>query len=227
MALGNTRKGDVTMAVAVKPAEKEVERVVLLDSVSWDTYQRLIKEHGERGGTRFTYDGGVLEIMVLSLRHEQPNRVLAALVEAIAEELGVDIIRAGSITISRPDLLKGFESDSCFYIQNVDRVEGRQDLDFLVDPPPDLAIEVDITSSSLDRMPIFAAVGLPEVWRYDGAQVRFFALKDGAYEEVEHSVALPPLTGAVATRFLDESATLKSTLWLRRVREWVRAELKG
>ena len=135
---------------------------MILEGVTWDTYERLITEHGERCGTRFTYDEGVLQIIVVSSRHERPNRTLATLVEVLAEEW-VDIARLGSMTCKRKDLQKGFEPDSCFYIQHADAVSGKEEIDLKVDPPPDLTIEVDITRDSLSRFPIFAAVGTPEV----------------------------------------------------------------
>src|SRR5438309_10659936 len=96
------------------------EQLVILDNVSWETYERLITEHGERSGTRFTYNEGVLQIMVMSSRHERPNRNLAHLVEVLAEEWSIDIQNLGSMTFKRKDLLKGFEPDSCFYIQHAD-----------------------------------------------------------------------------------------------------------
>lgn len=200
------------------------ERLVILDRVSWETYERLLTEHGERNGTRFTYDGGVLEIMVVSSRHEMPNRTLAALVEVLAEEWSFDIARLGSTTIKREDLQKGFEPDSCFYIQRADEIRGKEDLDFGEDPAPDLTIEVDIPRESLNRFPIFAAVGIPEVWRFDGTRVSFFQLDSGRYVENEHSLAFPALRCEVATEFLNKSQKLKSTVWLREVRDWARAQ---
>ena len=146
------------MATVLSP----VEHKVVLDGVSWETYQRLLHEHLEECGTRFTYNEGVLEIMVLSARHEQPNRTLAALVEATCAELGVDFRRLGSTTFQRSGLHKGFEPDTAFYIEHAAQFRGR-DVDASVDPPPDLIIEVDVTNSSLIRFPVFAAFGVPEV----------------------------------------------------------------
>lgn len=200
------------------------EQLVILDRVSWDTYERLIAEHGEKGGTRFTYDEGVLEIMVLSTRHEEPNRTLALLVEVLAEEMEIDVRRLGSTTFKREDLQKGFEPDSCFYIQHADAVREREEINFKVDPPPDLTIEVDITHESLDRFPIFAAVGIPEVWRFDGTKVAMFQLELGRYIEASRSLAFPALTGEIATKFLGESKTIRSTAWLRKLRQWARAQ---
>lgn len=200
------------------------ERLVILDNVSWETYERLIAEHGERCGTRFTYDEGVLQIMVVSSRHERPNRTLATLIEVLAEEWNIDIQNLGSMTFKRKDLLKGFEPDSCFYIQHAEDIMGRPDIKLPVDPPPDLIIEVDITRESLNRFPVFAAVGVPEVWRFDGARVIFYRLESGDYVETSHSLAFTVLTASAATDFLAQSQTLKSTVWLRKVREWARAQ---
>ncbi|MBM3814187.1 MAG: Uma2 family endonuclease [Acidimicrobiia bacterium] len=199
------------------------EQRVILENVSWETYERLLAENVESVGTRFTYDGGLLEIMVVGVGHEDPNRTLAALAEIVAEETRKDFRRTGSTTFKRRDLGKGFEPDSCYYFQNAPRVRGKDDLDLNEDPPPDLVIEVDITRSSLNRFPIFGAVGVPEVWRYDGERVRIYLLHGAEYQEVPASHVLPPLTAEQATLFLDQSKTQASTAWLKRVREWVRA----
>ena len=200
------------------------EQFVILDPVTWETYQRLITDHGDRCGTHFTYDDGVLQIMVASARHEMPNRTLATLVDVFAEEWDIDIDRLGSMTFQREDLRKGFEPDSCFYIKQIDAIRNRENIDLAVDPPPDLSIEVDITRGSLNRFPIFAAVGIPEVWRFDGNRVAIFRLENRAYVEAANSPSFPAVTGEILTLFLEDSRKLKSTAWLRKIREWARAQ---
>src|SRR5687767_2167843 len=128
------------MATVLSPSD----RLVILRGITWETYNRIITEHGETGGTRFTYDKGTLEIMVPSPRHEEPNRTLALLVEVLAEELNIDLRRLGSTTFQREDLEKGFEPDSCFYIQSSPALMGKDEINPAIDPPPDLIIEVDI-----------------------------------------------------------------------------------
>ena len=204
------------MATVLSPAES---RVVL--SVSWETYERILADHPDAAGPRFTYSEGTLEIMVLSSRHEQPNRILEFLVKEVATELGIDICPLGSTTFKRAELLKGFEPDSAFYIGRASMLWDRE-LDTAVDPPPDLIIEIDVSRSSLHRFPIFAAFGVPEVWRYDGSRVSFWRLEGGRYVEAESSAALPPMTAALATQFLEESRSMGSTEWLRRVRGWAK-----
>ena len=200
------------------------EQKVILKGVSWDTYERLLAEHEGESGTRFTYDSGMLEILVPSARHEKPNRILASLVEVLAEEMGLNIESLGSTTLKRPDLLKGFEPDSCFYIQHADTIRESEEIDLTVDPPPDLVIEIDITSPSLDKLPLYSAIGVPEVWRYDGTHVTMHRLAGECYVEVTHSVVLPPLTTEHATRFLEERKQVPSTVWLRAVRAWAREQ---
>jgi Uma2 family endonuclease len=209
-----------TMAtVAAPPAQRKV----ILRGVSWETYQRLLNEHQEVSGTHFIYDQGSLEIMVLSADHEEPNRILAQVVELIVEEWQIDIRQLGSTTFQREDLEKGFEPDSAYYIAHASDVEGRR-IDPATDPPPDLIIEVDVTSPSLPRFPIFAAFGVPEVWRYDGSRVAIHRLEGDRYVEANSSLAFPPLTAETITRFLGDRQRLRSTQWVRQIREWARRQ---
>jgi Uma2 family endonuclease len=200
------------------------EHRVLLRNVSWETYERLLSENVNVLGTRFAYDEGLLEIMVVSSGHEAPNRVFELLIAIAAEETRRDCWSLGSMTFRRKDLEKGFEPDSCYYFDQAEQVRGNDKLDLAVDPPPELVIEIDITRSSLDRFRIFAAVGVSEVWRYDGERVSMFRLENAAYREVSASVALPPLTAAKVTEFLEQSRLVKRPEWLDRVRAWVRSQ---
>lgn len=194
---------------------------IVLYGISWETYERLLADLVDSSAPRLTFDQGVLEVMSPTAEHEEYNRTLALLVEVVAEELQINVRRLGSTTFKRQDLLKGFEPDSCFYIQSAQRIRGKKRIDLTQDPAPDLVIEIDLTSPSLDRFPIFARVGVSEVWRYDGSRVRILQLAGEQYVEVGQSVALPLLTSTVVTQFLEDSMELESTAWLRRVREWV------
>jgi Uma2 family endonuclease len=196
------------------------EQKVVLKNVSWETYQRLLTERQESCGTRFTYDQGRLEIMVVSQRHEELNRALAMLVEVVVEEMGIDIRDPGSTTFQREDLDRGFEPDSCFYIRSAELINGVDQVDLTVDPPPDLVIEIDITSHSLNKLSIFAALGVPEVWRYDGARLRLLKLDAGEYVEVEESAALSGVTAEALTGLIEARRQMKRTAWLRRLRQW-------
>ena len=208
------------MAIVQSPPEQRV----LLRNISWETYERLLADHPDSASPRFAYDRGMLEIMVVSGRHEEPNRLLAQVVEIVAEEMDVELRNLGSMTFKREELQRGFEPDSCFYIQNEQRIRGKSDIPPDVDPPPDLIIEVDITSPSLDRFPIYAGFGVPEVWRYDGERVVIFELRGAGYVEAAQSLALPPLTAGVLTRFVEQGMTLGRRAWVRKVREWARGQ---
>jgi Uma2 family endonuclease len=205
------------------PLEQTTQRVILRH-VRWETYERLLAEHEQSSSPRFTYDGGVLEIMSPSTRHERLNRSIATLCEVLAEERNIDLDNVGSTTFKREALARGFEPDSCFYIQNVERVRNREQIDLAVDPPPDLVLEIASSRSSLDRFPIFASIGVPEVWRYDGTRVAVFQLAGGVYQEQETSKAFPGVTSQLITRFMEESKTLRRTVWLRRIRAWARQQ---
>ncbi len=198
------------------------DKVILYD-VWWETYEQLLANFDERSSPHFAYDEGALEIMILSARHEEPNHTIAVLVEVLAEEFGVNVRGLGSTTFKRPDLKKGFEPDSCFYVQNEKRVRGKKEIDLKIDPPPDLTIEIDITSPSLNKFPIYAAIGIPEIWRYKGGHVVFHKLVGETYTETDESMALPRVTSQIVTQFLAESQTLERLEWLRRVRAWARS----
>ena len=121
---------------------------IVLEGISWETYERLLSEHQESAGTRFTFDQGRLEIMVLSAKHERYKDLLVLLINVLAEELDIDLSSFGSTTFRRHDLERGFEPDACFYIQHADQVSAKDRLDLSVDPAPELVVEIDITSSS-------------------------------------------------------------------------------
>ena len=209
------------MAAVTNTAEQKV----ILDGVSWETYKRLLSENLEKTGTRFTYDQGALEIMVVSFRHEDLSRTIAMLVELIAAEMEIDCVAAGSTTFQRKDLAKGFEPDECFYIREPEMVRGKKELDLSIDPPPDLVIEVDITSPSLNKLRIYSAVGVAEVWRYNNDALSILKLRIGRYIEASVSSLLPGVTSSVLNQFVERSRSLKRNLWMREVREWARGRL--
>lgn len=173
---------------------------------------------------RLTYDRGLLEIRMPSDPHETYKKLLGRLVEALTEELNLEIRSLGSRTCDREDLAKGLEPDQCYYIQNEPAVWNKEKIDLKQDPPPDLAIEIDITSSSINRLEIYAALGVPEVWRYDGQAFRMYHLESGEYLGCDRSLAFPLLTTSDLQRFLDLKKTTKENALIRLFREWVREE---
>jgi Uma2 family endonuclease len=221
---------DIPEAAPVSPSssspQSEREQRVILHGVSWATYESLLADFQDSHAAHFTYDRGVLEIMVLSLQHEKTNRRLHSLFEAIATEADIDFENAGSTTFKREDLARGFEPDTCFYVQNVEHIRRKEEIDLTEDPPPDLIIEADVTSTSLNKLPIYAAIGVREVWRYESQNIVIFRLEGSEYRQLEESVILPGVTGSQLSSFVKESRELTRPAWERRVREWARQQKK-
>jgi len=204
--------------------QKSPEPSVVLENVSWRTYENLLADLADSSAPRLTYDRGVLEIMSPSAEHERLNRTLALLVEVVAEELAIEIENLGSTTFRREDLERGFEPDSCFYVRNVDRIRGKNHLDLRVDPPPDIAIEIDITSSSIDKMSIYAQLGVPELWRYDRTTLQIACLEGEAYVMSSSSAVFPLLTAATLSNFLANSRHWTRLELIKAFREWIRGQ---
>jgi Uma2 family endonuclease len=198
---------------------------VLLQNISWQTYQSLLKDFEQQPGMRLTYDRGLLEIMMPLVPHETYKKLLGRLIETLTEELEIEIRSLGSLTCDREDLARGLEPDQCYYIQSEAAVRHRERIDLTQDPPPDLAIEVDITSSSIDQLAIYAALGVPEVWRYDGQTLTMYHLEVGAYESRDRSLSLPQLTASNVMQFLALSQTMGETSLVRQFRQWARTQL--
>ncbi|HEY9738753.1 MAG TPA: Uma2 family endonuclease [Trichocoleus sp.] len=198
---------------------------VLLQNISWQTYQSLLRDFENQPAMRLTYDRGLLEIRMPLDPHETYKKLLGRLVEALTEELGIEIRSLGSRTCDREDLERGLEPDQCYYIQNEPAVWNKAQIDLRQDPPPDLAIEIDITSSSVDRLAIYAALGVPEVWRYDGQFLTVYHLENKQYCSSKFSAAFPSLSQADIERFLALRTTTKENALIRSFREWVRASL--
>jgi Uma2 family endonuclease len=213
-----------TLAIGEHVSHAQTEQRVIIRFVSWTTYEHLLADLANQSSARLTYDRGLLEIMCPLPEHGEWNRTIALLVEVLAEERRVDVRNFGSTTFRRADLARGFEPDSCFYTRNEEAIRGKDRIDLTVDPPPDLVIEVDITSPSLDKLPIYARLGVPEVWRYDGRKVSILVLEGERYAETARSAALWPLTSVILSRFIEESKTLERRAWMRKVREWARGQ---
>jgi Uma2 family endonuclease len=182
---------------------------IVLKNISWKTYESLVNELAQQRGIRLTYDRGNLEIMTPSAPHGKSGELLGNFVEVLTDELNVDICSLGSLTCKRQDLARGLEPDKCYYIQNEDIVWNKEQIDLNEDPPPDLAIEIDITSSSIDHLELYASLGVPEVWRYDGQRLIMYQLEGNEYAESEVSPTFPFLLKSEMLRFLELKKTTK------------------
>jgi Uma2 family endonuclease len=200
----------------------QAEGRVLLPGIRWETYERLLQELEARR-IRLTYDRGQLEIMTLSPRHEWWKKLLGRLLETATEVRGVPIRSGGGPTWKRRDLQRGLEPDDCYWIQNEAHTRSRGDVDLAKDPPPDLALETEVTRSAPDRLAIFAALGVREVWRFDGERLSVHVLAAGGYGESQVSRALPWLDLEGLAAFLRRAGEVDETAWIRSFREWVAA----
>jgi Uma2 family endonuclease len=204
-------------------APTEPQRFLLRD-VDWSSYRALADALGERH-VRLTYDRGNLEFMTISHGHERWSKLLGQFVEVLTEELNMPRQSGGSTTLNREELERGIESDQCYYLGNEPLVRDKDEIDLTVDPPPDLAIEIDITRSSLNRMGIYAALRVPEVWRFDGTVLRVYRLVGGNYVEVDHSMHFPFVPMAEVQAFLLRRGQTDETTLVKSFRQWVRDQI--
>ncbi|NJM60571.1 MAG: Uma2 family endonuclease [Oscillatoriales cyanobacterium RU_3_3] len=207
------------IAKTLTPAEQIVE----IADISWETYETLLAEIGDRP-IRLTYNRGNLKIMVPSPEHEVYKKVMGRFVETLAEELEVRIEPLGSTTFKRPQLM-GAEPDDCFYIQNASAIKGKKRIDMSQDPPPDLVVEIDITSRSTSSLQIYAGLGVPEVWIYNGSRLKINRLENGEYVERDRSLAFPSVPILEIVSFLEQAETMDYLELVKAFRNWVKSQI--
>jgi Uma2 family endonuclease len=200
---------------------------VVLENVSWQTYEKLLMELAQCSSLRLAYDRGILEIMAPLPEHEYFKEAIGDLVKDLADELDIDYETLGSTTWKRQDLLAGVEADNCFYVQNESLIRGKLDFDLTQDPPPDLALEIDLTSKSLDRFPIYARLRVPEIWRYDKGQIKIYQLRGETYVEANTSLAFPNFPIQEIVAFLQQNRQLGKKDLRRAFRSWVRQKISA
>jgi Uma2 family endonuclease len=205
------------------PVEQKItpENRVILKGVSWSTFKALLADVGDDRAWRIAYDEGVLEIRMPLEEHAEPKRLIESFVEAIVDELEIELRSLGSLTLEREDLTRAVEPDSCFYIQNESLVRGRN-INLPNDPPPDLAIESDYTNSSVNKFTIYAAIGVPEIWRYRRESLQVYQLVEGKYEKCDRSLAFPFLPVAEIPGFIEQSRTVGQRAAVRLFRQRIK-----
>lgn len=180
----------------------ERDRAVVLHNISWNSYKQIADALQDQTPAHLTYDRGTLEIKVLSFQHENLKRLVGKIFERLAEDLGIDFRPAGSTTFQKEAVELAFEPDESYYVKNAEYMRGREMVNLDFDPPPDITIEIDVASSSLNRMAIFGAIGINEVWRYSGSEIKMFILRGDSYRIVEKSQVLPGVAGDAITELL-------------------------
>lgn len=182
----------------VPPGQK-----VLFDQVSWDEFENILAELGEHRASRLTYDNGILEIMTPLPEYEDNKEIIGDLIKVFLEELDIEFRSLGSTTFKSQIQNKGVEPDQCFYIANESKIRGKKRIDLTVDPPPDLVIEIEITSPT--NPSIYEALGVPELWQFDGDNLKINCLKNGQYVEVCESEILSNIPIKIIVKSLKDS----------------------
>jgi Uma2 family endonuclease len=198
------------------------DAIATLQPVTWLTYQALLADLGEHRASRLSYDHGTLEIKMPSKLHELINRLLERIIATLTEELGLNLVSLGSTRFDRASESQGIEPDSCFYIHNANRLDPLAEQppeDF----PPDLIVEVDITSSSRSRLAIYYRMQVPEVWCYQQQSLTILRWDEAGYQSDETSSIFPLLTTTLLNEWLiaGRQSTNQNAL-IREIRDRVR-----
>ena len=210
------------MVTTTTPAEQRT----LLTNISWQTFKAMLVDMGSERATRLAYDKGLVEIMTPLMPHENSNRLIEVFVGVLCEELGLEIKRAGSLTLTRDDLERGAEPDSSYYIQNEPLVRDKAEIDLDNDPPPDLVLEVEYSRSRIDKLSLYAAMGIPEFWRYNGSVLRIYRLELGQYVQRNNSPTFAPIAVTEIPKFLQQSRKVGEITCTRNFRHWIRQQLQ-
>ncbi len=201
------------------------ETRTVLENISWQTFKTMLAEMGEGRNYRLAYYNKMVEIMTPLMPHENSNRIIEGFIVALCEEFGFEFKRAGSLTLTRDDVERGGEPDSSYYIQNESLVRDRENIDLAIDPPPDLVVEVEYSKPKVDKFKIYAAIGVPEFWRFNGSVLRIYILSDGQYSEVQFS----PTFGSVPVReipkFIQQTRKDGENATTRAFHAWVRQQI--
>jgi Uma2 family endonuclease len=210
-----------TFPTAQPPADPQHPEMITLEDVSWELYERLLDETQEQH-LRITYDSGRMVIMSPLPRHDKVKKLVGRMIEMASFELDIPISSFGSTTWKRKDIAKGLEADECYFVKNEPLVRGRTDIDLKNDPPPDLAVEVDITHHPIRRSSVYAALGVSEIWRYDGHRIEFLRRTGKEYAQIPQSDAFPKIRPDDITRFLAMFVGSEENAVMRHFRDWIR-----
>ncbi len=196
---------------------------VLLEDVTWIELEAILEELGEHRAARIAYDRGILEIMAPLPEHEFDKEIIGDLIKALLEELDIEFVSLGSTTFKNQFMEKGIEPDQCFYIKNEALIRGKKRLDLTIDPPPDLALEIDITSRTHPN--IYQALNVPELWRFENGKLQINILENGNYIESQSSLNFPNLPLIeVIPQYLEQSKTAGRNATIKSFRNWVRQQ---
>jgi Uma2 family endonuclease len=199
---------------------------LLVRDVLWEDYEALLEAIAERPGIRVTYDRGKLEIMSPLPDHEECKRFIERMVDALGDHLDLNLEPRGSATWKRERDARGTEPDTCYYVANAERIIGKRKIDLSIDPPPDIAVEIDATNESLAKLPIYATLRVPEIWRYEVRNNRFhmYELHGQDYVEMSSSRSFPVMTASAFAEFIEHSKTRGQKAAMAAFRDWLKKQ---
>ncbi|MBD2412862.1 hypothetical protein FACHB389_05800 [Nostoc calcicola FACHB-389] len=197
----------------------------VLQNISWQTFKAMLADMGSERNKRLAYDKGIVEIMTPLMPHENSNRLIEGFVLVLCEEFGLEVKSAGSLTMTRDDLEQGAEPDSSYYIQNEFLVRNKENIDLNIDPPPDLVLEVEYSRSKINKLILYAAMGVPEFWRYNGTALRIYTLNNGQYSQSDRSLTFASVLVTEIPRFIQESKKIGQIAANRAFRTWIRQQM--
>jgi Uma2 family endonuclease len=206
--------------ITVPPGQR-----VLLSEVSWQEFEAILEDLGEHRSSRVAYDNGILEIMTPLPEQGHNKEIISDLIKALLEELDIEFCTLGSTTFKNQNMNQGIEPDNCLYIQNEAAVRGKNRLDLTVDPPPDLALEIDVTSRTHPN--IYEALGMPELWQFENGKLQINVLQEGKYIKCEYSPNFPnfPLIDLIP-QYFNQCQTEGRNKTMKAFRAWVREKIK-
>jgi len=217
----------VPSASRIKKPVREAARTssaLLLPGVTWKQYEQFLHVFADRQ-FYLTYDRGRMEIRMPTPEHERPATLFDKLLTLLTLSFDLEIYSLGSTTFTSAWAEKGLEPDQCYYLKQIDKIMGKKRIDLSSMPPPDLAIEIDVTSSSIPRLPIYASFGVPEVWRYDGENFTILRLGKKGYRPVKSSLLFPMLPVHEVLAWIQLGERTADGVMLKEVQRWCDEQL--
>ena len=209
----------------LEPKHSATEQRLVLYNVPWDDYEQFCELFAGHN-VRLAYQQGTLEIMPPSMGHEFSSYASGRAIDVLAEEMDVIILPGRSVTLKSEAVERGIEADNCYWIANEELVRAKEEIDLDVDPPPDLFVEVEVTRTVLDRLDICSKLGIPEVWRIEGGEIKILIRDaDGAYSETDESSSFPGFPVKEIAPFLKRKTGVDYLTHMRQFRDWVRGRL--
>ncbi|MGC9503326.1 Uma2 family endonuclease [Baaleninema sp.] len=213
-----------TLQVSLKQIVLSPGQQLVMTDVNWQMYERILEEFGEKRSARINYSQGLLEIMVPLPEHEVNKVIIGDLIKALLEEIDLEFWSLASTTFKNEAMQQGLEPDDCFYIEHEAEIRGKKRIDLTVDPPPDLAVEIDLTSRT--RLENYEKLGVKELWRFDGEVLEISVLQEGKYQQTRQSYHFPMVAIAeIIPQYLERSKIEGRNQTIKAFRAWLKTQL--